>query len=110
MLAYCIATYCIANENMPLLNFRREFTRFYLSLHSQSDPQNSRTPLYSVRSQKRVPEDVRKNPEGHYLKRTLGEKQRTSAISKNISANNMYSEMLDYMFNMLFHNTHKNIV
>ncbi|GFQ66228.1 DDE_Tnp_1_7 domain-containing protein [Trichonephila clavata] len=67
---------------MPLLNFRREVARFYLNLHSVSDPKNCGRPSYSVSSQKRVPEDVRKNPQGHYLERTLDGKQRKCAVCK----------------------------
>lgn len=74
--------YCIANGKMPLLNFRREVARFYLNLHSVSDPKNCGRPSYSVSSQKRVPEDVRKNPQGHYLERTLDGKQRKCAVCK----------------------------
>ena len=33
--------YSIGNEKMPLLNFRREVARFYLNLHSLSDPKKS---------------------------------------------------------------------
>ncbi|GFQ69279.1 chimeric ERCC6-PGBD3 protein [Trichonephila clavata] len=74
--------YCIANGKMPLLNFRREVARFYLNLHSVSDPKNCGRPSYSVSSQKRAPEDVRKNPQGHYLERTLDGKQRKCAVCK----------------------------
>ncbi|GFR28184.1 DDE_Tnp_1_7 domain-containing protein [Trichonephila clavata] len=77
--------YCIANGKMPLLNFRREVARFYLNLHSVSDPKNCGRPSYSVSSQKRVPEDVRKNPQGHYLERTLDGKQRNVRfVKKNV--------------------------
>ncbi|GBN03672.1 Chimeric ERCC6-PGBD3 protein [Araneus ventricosus] len=48
--------YCVGNKEIPLLNFRREFVRFYLSLHSLSEPRNSGRPWYSVSSQKRVPD------------------------------------------------------
>lgn len=74
--------YNIANKKMPLLNFRREVARFYLSLHSLSDPKNSGRPSYSISSQRRVPDEVRKNSKGHYLERTLEGKQRKCAVCK----------------------------
>ncbi|GBN26175.1 hypothetical protein AVEN_30610-1 [Araneus ventricosus] len=74
------AIYCIANKKMPLLNFRREVARFYLSLQSLSDPRNSGRQWYSVSSQERVPDDVRKNPEGPYLERRLDGKQRKCGV------------------------------
>ena len=76
------AIYCMANGNIPLLNFRRMVAREYLNMYSLSNPKKIGRPSYSVSAQQRVPDGIRKDPAGHYLARTLAGKQRKCAVCK----------------------------
>lgn len=74
--------FCHANENVPLLEFRRRIARAYLQRTSISNPKNPGRPSLQKQSLKRVPEELRKDPTGHYLERTTEGKQRKCAICK----------------------------
>lgn len=54
-----------------------------MSVNSLSDPRRLGRPSFNVKSQKRVPEPVRRDPVGHYLERTHEGKQRKCAVCKS---------------------------
>lgn len=65
--------YILANEKIPLLDFRRNIARTYLSLASVSNPKNSGGPSLPKLSTKRVLETVRRDSIGHYIEKQLKE-------------------------------------
>ena len=74
--------FCIANEKMSLLDFRRIIVRAYMHVSSLSDPKNAGRPSLSKPSIRRVPDDIRKSNSGHILQRTENGKQRKCALCK----------------------------
>ena len=74
--------YCMANDNIPLLEFRRRIVKCYMSTSSLSDPKRSGRPSLSKQAKKRVPDEIRKSNTGHYLERTEMGKQRKCAVCK----------------------------
>lgn len=76
------ALYCIANGNIPLLEFRRSVARAYLQTASLSNPKSAGRPHLRKLAKNRVHEFVRKDPIGHFLERTDEGKQRKCAICK----------------------------
>ena len=75
--------YCMANEKIPLLKFRRRIVRVYMKTSSVSDPKNSGRPSLNKNTLLRVPEEVQRSESGHALERTVEGKQRKCAVCKN---------------------------
>ena len=69
------ALYCMANEKISLLKFRRRIVRVYMKTSSVLDPKNSGCPSLNKKLNKntllRVPEEVRRSESGHALERTV---------------------------------------
>ncbi|KAF6215702.1 hypothetical protein GE061_000033 [Apolygus lucorum] len=72
----------VNDDKMPLLEFRRRITRSYLSLPSISNPKLSGRPSLAKALDKRIPRDVEKNQNDHYVERTEEGKQRKCAVCK----------------------------
>lgn len=71
-----------ANWKIPFLDFKRAIARTYLATPSISDPKRFGRPSLRKLSSKRVPEDIRKSRDGHFIERTEGGKQRKCAVCK----------------------------
>ncbi|GFU49994.1 hypothetical protein NPIL_26811 [Nephila pilipes] len=67
---------------MPLLEFERNIASEYLQRASPSNPKNRDRLSLQKQASKRVPQSVRTDPMGHYLKRTLEGKQRNAQCAK----------------------------
>ena len=75
--------YCMANEKIPLLKFRRSIVCVYMKTSSVSDPKNSGRPSLNKNTLLHVPEEVQRSESGHALERTVEEKQSKCAVCKN---------------------------
>ncbi|XP_035227615.1 piggyBac transposable element-derived protein 3-like [Stegodyphus dumicola] len=76
------ALYCISNDKIPLLDFRRMVARGYLSLSSElSDAKKDGRNSFTKASINRVPTVIRTSGD-HYIKRTENGKQRKCAVCK----------------------------
>ena len=75
--------YCMANEKILLLKFRRSMVRVYIKTSSVSDPKISGRPSLNKNTLLRVPEEVRRSESEHALERTVEGKQRKCAVCKN---------------------------
>ena len=75
--------YCLANENIPLLQFRRMVARAYLAqLFAVSDPKRAGRPSFPKASNLRVPVELRTSGTGHMIEHTTLGKQSKCAVSK----------------------------
>lgn len=76
--------YCMSNDNMPLLQFRRYICRVYLNVNSiLSNPKKAGRPSFNKLASKRVLENIRRDGNGHIIERTENGKQRKCAVCKS---------------------------
>ena len=75
--------YCMANEKIPQLKFRRSIVRVYMKTSSVSDPKNSGRSSLNKNTLLRVLEEVRRSESGNALERIVKGKQRKCAVCKN---------------------------
>ncbi|XP_066958973.1 piggyBac transposable element-derived protein 2-like [Macrobrachium rosenbergii] len=104
--------YCMANENIPLLEFRRRIVKCYMSTSSLSDPKRSGRPSLSKQAKQRIPEEIRKSITGHHLERTEMGKQRKCAVCKvNVRKQCIVLYvMLDSMFTVFLNGINKSFI
>ena len=79
--------FCLANEPIPPLDFRKVIVIIYLRKSSISDSKKAGRPLLNKSANKCVLSEVRKDETGDYIQRIDGGKQRKYAICK-INARN----------------------
>ena len=77
-----IALNSMTNENIPFLQFRISIARTYTSHFSTANLKTAGRPCLQKQITKRIPGDVRNDPVGHYLERTVEGKEEMCSMQK----------------------------